>query len=757
MSTAPHIAKNGSTLLLDKDWVRSSFMLSHVPSSPTQGRISDEDKKWLYFTTASQKFTTTGLGGNFVLNPAPKYTRFADVPTGVWVDSPVTEEGVKTNSPARDRMRVGGMGRYYSESIDDNSYNIHLRFGVPEYKGLVTFFTGFYDIDASRLAREGRISFANLVGRLIGTVVALPLLPVILAFKAAKFFLSTPSTKYYTSKPTMPLYWNRVNMIATNIAMTKGLIPKGKLPFTSGKDTAKSMYEEVGMETTDMTKEQYRNQYEQLRKVAPDWFNGSETWGGIDIQAIVGKPQIVANRTRARLRKIVESSNSPEEIQEKYESFINKFGHDRRAKAMPIDKYLQSYFDSRLGHPEMGKADPYGQQMKERVQNSDEVMAGFQADEGGYDVSGGAGGGLVDESGAGGSETRYDELAQAYANEDGVLYPVLTKTTDADGNETLGRTDPHTDDPTIMEYVDAVSQESVQWLVLKVDAVETVSESFSNSTTQSEIQSKINDMSSTNQAARFSLSDFNTGFKGIDAVINTVKSTMSGIASGLQLDGLVSLTGAGFVDIPERWDDSASEFPSSSYTIQLRAPYGDLLSQFINIDVPLACLLAAALPISHGNQSYGSPFLCEMYAQGKNVIRLGMISSLSITRGTGNMGWSPEGSPLGIDVSFTIKDLSTIMHAPIDVAMANPLNPFAGLLPRDSAFHDYLAVLGNMSLHSMTTTTDRFRMSVANKVAMYRNMVTPAHVAGALFDTGPGRVIQRFRAEAGRTNDGLPR
>ena len=146
-----------------------------------------------------------------------------------------------------------------------------------------------------------------------------------------------------------------------------------------------------------------------------------------------------------------------------------------------------------------------------------------------------------------------------------------------------------------------------------------------------------------NQAARFSLSDFNTGFDAIDTVVKSAKKAISGVASGMQLDGLLSLTGAGFVDIPERWEDSSADFPSASYTVPLRAPYGDLLSQFINIDVPLACFLAAALPISHGSQSYGAPFLCEMYIRGKNVIRLGMPSSLSVTRGTGNLGWSPDG------------------------------------------------------------------------------------------------------------------
>ena len=759
MANAPHIARNGSALELDKDWVRNSFMLSHVPNRPTQGTMSKEDKKWLYFTTASQKFVTTGLGGNFVLNPPPKYTRYADIPTGLWVDHIVNESNVAENRPTRDRKWAGGLGRYYSESIDDNAYMVHMRFGVPQYKGLVTFFTGFYDINASQLARDGTASLSNIAGRLIGTVIALPFLPIIFAFKAAKMFLATPSTKYYTSKPTMPLYWNRVNTIANSIGISKGLLPKGKLLFDLGEGGDKDMFEELGLETREMTKANYRDQYAQMRKLVPHWFKASGDSGGVDIQAIIGSAAVVQHATRERLSKLMESAKDPQEMQTKYEDYLNKFGADRSIRPSSIDNYLKAYFQSRLGNPDLQASDPFKNNMEDRLANVDAVLAtGGTFDDSGADVSEGAGGSAdgVIAGGTGADTAQFDDMARAYAEEDGTLYPVLTKEeVDANGNSMYSRTPPHFNNPDIMDISEGRAGSDLQWLVLKVDAIDNVSESFSNSTTQSEIQNKINGMSSSAQSARFSLADFNTGFGVIDEVIKTVKSTISGVASGLQLDGLVSLTGAGFVDIPERWDASTADFPSASYSMQLRAPYGNLMSQFINIDVPLACLLAAALPISHGNQSYGAPFLCEMYIQGKNVIRLGMISSLSITRGTGNLGWAPDGSAIGVDVSFTIKDLSTVMHAPIDTAISSVLDPFGGLLPRDSAFHDYLSVLGNMSVWSMTTNMDRLRMNVANKRNIMKNMFTPGHVMSALYDTTPGRFAVRLKQESGVVNDSL--
>ena len=248
------------------------------------------------------------------------------------------------------------------------------------------------------------------------------------------------------------------------------------------------------------------------------------------------------------------------------------------------------------------------------------------------------------------------------------------------------------------------------------------------------------------------MSDFNTGFSVIDNVIDVVKSTISGVASGVMLDGLVAMTGAAFVDIPERWDSSSADISASTtYTMQLRSPYGNPLSQFLNIDVPLACLLAAALPISHGNQSYGEPFLVELYSPGKNVIRLGMISSLSITRGTGTVGWTQSGSPIGVDVSFTVKDLSTAVHAPIDTDM-HSLLPWRGLMASDNTFHDYMAVLGNMSINDMTSNENRIAMNISQKISNYKRLVSPQNIANIILDNGAGRNVMRITQELGYAN-----
>src|SRR5699024_10154844 len=160
------------------------------------------------------------------------------------------------------------------------------------------------------------------------------------------------------------------------------------------------------------------------------------------------------------------------------------------------------------------------------------------------------------------------------------LFPVLMKTeVDANGNAMYERTPPHFDEPSVMEYSVNRYMGDLQWLVLKVDPIDNVSESFSNQTAQSEIQQRINGMAASAQCVRVSLPDCNTGFGVMHEVTKMVKNTGSGLASGLQSDGLVSLTGAGFVHIPERREASSADCPSASQTMQLRAPYGNLMSQ----------------------------------------------------------------------------------------------------------------------------------------------------------------------------------
>jgi hypothetical protein len=139
--------------------------------------------------------------------------------------------------------------------------------------------------------------------------------------------------------------------------------------------------------------------------------------------------------------------------------------------------------------------------------------------------------------------------------------------------------------------------------------------------------------------------------------IGTELAASLGAGFGLGDIGAVLTQGNGFLDLPDVWKGSSFS-KSYSFNIQLRARYGDPVSIFQSIYIPLIMLLAAAMPRSVGNSMYTSPFLVKAYCKGMISVPCGLIESMSITRGKDEFGWSHDHLPTAIDVNIQIKDLT---------------------------------------------------------------------------------------------------
>lgn len=241
------------------------------------------------------------------------------------------------------------------------------------------------------------------------------------------------------------------------------------------------------------------------------------------------------------------------------------------------------------------------------------------------------------------------------------------------------------------------------------------SESLTNSTGPSSIASLLNSAAQKGKDTTFSL--FNGKF--MDSQIGKVLGSLGDIVSGtlntlsLGATGVAAtiLTGNGYVDIPDIWL-SSSFTKSYNFSFQLRAPYGDNLSVLQGLYYPLSFILPLACPRSVGDNAYTSPFLIRAYCKGMFAIPLGIIDSMTITRGAAEFGWNHARLPTVINVSFSIKDLSPIMH----IALSDSAK--LGGWSNSTAFEEYLLTLSGMGLNERLLWSSR----VSRRIQTFVNM-----------------------------------
>jgi hypothetical protein len=370
-----------------------------------------------------------------------------------------------------------------------------------------------------------------------------------------------------------------------------------------------------------------------------------------------------------------------------------------------------------------------------------------------------------------------------------------SSTTESLNNDANGTQEPNQAyDTGFFDFLGAELDDGAAFVSFRVNATGTVGESFSSSFQESEIAQKINGISSQARSAEFDLANGNIlgGVAGqtLGAAIGAVGDLVKGALDSVSLSGLAALGGSAFVDIPKSWQSSAASLPRMNYTINLISPYGNRVSQLLNLHVPLAMLLAMSLPIATGKQSYTSPFLCEIFDRGRCQSRLAMVDSLSITRGTGNTGWNREGHCMGIEVNISFADMSSILAMPISQgftgngaatgaelgglaggvvgagggpitaaggaaagaavggaigtgvdAVSNVAATIGSMFDDDNTFTDYMAVLSGMGLTDQIYSMNKFKLNLTRAMTTWKTWYSTSHFASFMGDSLPGHVV----------------
>ena len=210
-----------------------------------------------------------------------------------------------------------------------------------------------------------------------------------------------------------------------------------------------------------------------------------------------------------------------------------------------------------------------------------------------------------------------------------------------------------------------------EYVAFYVDSASQTNETLSNTTTESQLASKVNSFADTGREISFLLgattgTEFANSYGSqelIDQAMATIQDISSQYLNGNKLfedigKNFATIACGGKLIFPEIWSDS--DF-SNSYdiNIKLRTPDGDKLSWFLNIYVPLAhliCLTAPREASDSGPNGYVTPFLVRGFYKGLFNCDMGIITSLSITRGR-EKAWTLDGLPTEVDVSLELKDL----------------------------------------------------------------------------------------------------
>ena len=700
---------NSLNELKDSDWIRDSFFVPVRGSRVRPNARAGDMKQAGGFSYSSLSFADTTPGGNGSFGAKPQFTPFADIHLPSFLENDEGDGRNKNNKSL-------GMGRSYAETIDANAQRIYMQFGTPVYNSLTNYLTSFYDSGHGNMVNTGRVDtgFFYTAGKFAGFIFFWSVVPELcilnLLYSTSRKVLAdiqhAPMYKFYYMQPTMPLYWSTVQTIVNAIAVNMGLAqPVAPDSMQRNVDGSKMALDPGKFGSSP-------ENIKELNRILPDVFLDEN--GGLDVRRMAGRYQRKSEAHAGVMNIIREKSNTAEEFTANMQGYLN--GKEQLAKVRKAEnesKKMATYMDE------------YMQSVAGTGLHLIDQLVDFVS------------GSNSDPAKAPDTSVSDTKKSTASAADSTTLGQDLTKLWDGMRQQML-------------EYGDFALGELMDGSAFAsfiVENEQTVRESFSNSSRSSDLAEKINSTSREARSNFFNVANGNLGdgmiMGTLETVTSAVSSLMKGVVDSVGFSGLSALGGKAFADIPDFWDGSETSLPTASYTMELRTPYGNPISILTNIIIPLAMLIAAFAPRSTGRNSYSGPFLCKLWEKGKVQKQLALPKSLSITRGTGNVGWSINKQPLAIDVNFEVIDLSKMLHVPITTELRwSDLIPGKTMFDEDNNFTDYMAVLGSLGLSEQYYATDRWRLRRATTAQNFETFLSPEHLLQwAIGDTKVGSVM----------------
>ena len=228
------------------------------------------------------------------------------------------------------------------------------------------------------------------------------------------------------------------------------------------------------------------------------------------------------------------------------------------------------------------------------------------------------------------------------------------------------------------------------------------SETVSNQSSPSMIENVVRGASEMSKELSFLLNagvTAGTGNESQENVAKMIKQAGGGITGGNGIlnrlvSGVSSIISGANIIFPEIWKASVYQ-KSYNISITLKTPYGTKESIFTYILVPYAHWLCLAAPKQQSVNTYGAPFLVKAFIPGFCSVEMGLIESLTITKGGDGSAWSVDGLPLEMNLDISIKDLySNLMISRINLVSPTDIYNFFW----NQSFMDYARVQSGLNL-----------------------------------------------------------
>lgn len=728
-----NLDKDDDMEILDSNWLSNKFM---VPAKD----IDPNFRVQSYKCSAHYKFQDTTLGGHRACNPPAQFTRYADIRANdFWypwdpLSNVQTVDGGKVYTVGPDGNVTDvisninfmtttshtGMGRYYSEALDDGWQEIYLTFGLPKFNGLLDFFKSAITYEDMYIAKHGRVPTTYNVLSPIASAVTFAFMPglTILSFFISRGFDLIAGNKpynYYYLEPAMHLFWSSCNNIANQIATAMGILAIDNNNDVKDQSKAQELVQgKVLRFDSDMKKLLQAN------------FHDMDVFGTanyIDIYSMITRYQNRVNSVmKIDLDDLANQSNPFGTLKEMQE-YQNKTVQSMASRMTQYTFLNRS--TSKMPKIDMSNNDVTFEKDSERLiekaphlfkKEDPNALKGPNPD------------------------TLPQEDSNFFLDTFGRAVSWVTNAIKSKWNNTT-------------KVFDASSRLATSQVIFLVQPTGATSESFSNSVGEINTGGTIKSLGQAAHNANFNFAGGRLGIGPIDALIDGAKQAGMALIDSFTFgaSNLVrGLLAGGYMDIPKMWQDSDCSFPNVTYSMDLIAPYGHPYSRFQNIVVPISILLTGALPMKVGKASYTSPFLCSCFCQGVQHIRLGMITDLSITRGGGSMQQTFDRKTNFVSVSFSITDFGHKINAPINTTIFS--KKFFPILEEETPFADYIDMLTGKHISDVKWAWPNIKQRFSNMLKM-RGPLNPVNIAGMwgrfIGDTWPLSTMFHYPASEG--------